>query len=132
MTEERRHRMTGAVDGGMTSGPNASLSLLLVLYVAGAAVACASVLRGVRGAVGRAVGFAGLLDGAFDAQALHVLVGRDFRVDMAALEYQRQRHSRHEKSHGSYRAKYDYRPRWHNIGFLAAEILAFADKCIHL
>ena len=57
MTEERLHRMTGAVDGGMTSGPNASLSLLLVLYVAGAAVACASVLRGVRGAVGRAVGF---------------------------------------------------------------------------
>ena len=126
-------RMTeGKWRGGMISVPNAIPSLFLVLYVAGAAAARAARLRRVGGTVGRAVGFAGLLHGAFDPQPLHVLVGRDFGVDGMALDHQGQRHAQYEKPHGSRCAKYDDRPRWHNIGFLAAEILAFADKCIHL
>ena len=45
---------------------------------------------------------AGLLYGALDAEALHILVGRDLGVDMVPLENQRQRHCQNKKSNRRY------------------------------
>lgn len=41
------------------------------------------------------------LHGAPDAQPLHVLVGRYFRVDMVSLDHQRQRHAHDEEGYGA-------------------------------
>ena len=53
------------------------------------------------GAAGAAVRFARFVHGALDAQPLHVLVGRYFRVDMVPLDHQRQRHAHYEEGYGA-------------------------------
>ncbi len=88
-----------------------------VRNVAGGAVARASggwtVPVVVRRAVCLSVGFARLLHGTLDAQPLHVLVGRNFGIDVAALENQGQRHSDDEQGDSRYREQQDDEPRGH-------------------
>jgi hypothetical protein len=43
---------------------------------------------------------ASLLYGALNAESLHILIGRDFRLDMVPLNHQRQRHCDYEKCYG--------------------------------
>ena len=54
-----------------------------------------------RSAVGLSGVLARFLHGAPDAQPLHVLVGRYFRVDMVPLDHQRQRHAHYEEGYGA-------------------------------
>ena len=78
----------------------------LVLDVAGAAVARAARKRRASvGAVGRAVRLARLVHGAFDAEFLHVFIGRYFRVDVVPLDHQREGHAQYEQPDGEYGAK---------------------------
>lgn len=75
-------------------------------------VARAAVARAARKgvgtrAVGTAVGLARFVNGAFDAQFLHVPVGRDLRVDVVTLDHQRERHAHHEQPNGRYGTEYD-------------------------
>lgn len=65
-------------------------------------VACRAVARTARvGAVCLSGVLARFLHGAPDAQPLHVLVGRYFRVDMVSLDHQRQRHAHDEEGYGA-------------------------------
>lgn len=50
----------------------------------------------------------------FDAAALHLLVGRDFRIDMMAFEHERERHSPATKSATAATAHRDDDPVGHN------------------
>lgn len=79
---------------------------LFMLDVARSAVARATCGLSV-GAIGSAVRFAGLVHGAFDAQPLHVLVGRYFGVDVVALDHQGQRHADDEQPDGRDGTQYD-------------------------
>lgn len=78
----------------------------LFLDIAGAAVARAACRRAV-GAVGSAVRLARFMHGAFDAQPLHVLVGRDFRIDIVTLDHQRKGHAQYEQPDGKDGTKQD-------------------------
>ena len=91
-----------------------------MLDVAGAAVPRTSRQDRCVGTLGRSVGFPGLLHGAFDAETLHVLVGRDLRVDEMAFDHQRQRHAEDEESHGRHGAQYEYQPGRHKFEFLGS------------
>lgn len=79
---------------------------LFMLDVARSAVARATCGLPV-GAIGSAVRLAGLVHGAFDAQPLHVLVGRYFGVDVVALDHQGQRHADDEQPDGRDGTQYD-------------------------
>ena len=57
----------------------------------------------------QSVEFARLLNNAFDTPRTHVLVLAYLRLDIMSLEYQRQRHSHHEKSDQPDRYQYDYK-----------------------
>ena len=57
------------------------------------------------GAVGPAVRLARLVHGAFDAEFLHVFIGRYFRVDVVPLDHQREGHAQYEQPDGEYGAK---------------------------
>ena len=59
----------------------------------------------VVGAVGAAVRLAGLVHGAFDAEFLHILIGRDLRVDVVTLDHQREGHAQYEQPDGEDGAK---------------------------
>ena len=59
-----------------------------------------------------------LLDGAFDSEPLHVLVGRDFRVDVMAFYHQRQRHAEDEQTDGRHGAKQKGSTRRAYVSFL--------------
>ena len=84
----------------------ALFSRLVGLDVARPAVARTA--RGMPvGAVGAAVRLAGFVHGAFDAQPLHVLVGRYFGVDVVALDHQGQRHADDEQPDGRDGTQYD-------------------------
>ena len=98
----------GAAESLRASGP----LFLFVLHVAAGAVARAEARR--VGAVGLLHRFARLLHGAFDAAALHLLVGRDFRIDMMAFEHERERHTRDEERDGRDGAQNDDDPVGHN------------------
>ena len=43
--------------------------------------------------------------GAFDAEFLHVFIGRYFRVDVVPLDHQREGHAQYEQPDGEYGAK---------------------------
>ena len=47
-----------------------------------------------------------LLHRTLDAEALHILVGRDLRIDMMSLKNQRQRHRQYEECDCAYRHQY--------------------------
>ncbi len=57
-----------------------------------------------RGTIGRSM----LLNGTCDTALLHMLVGRNFGINVMSLENQRKRHSDHKKSDKKYRQQYDY------------------------
>lgn len=79
---------------------------LVFLDVAGSAVARAACGL-LAGAVGPAVRFARLVHGAFDAEFLHVFIGRDLRVDVVTLDHQREGHAQYEQPDGEDGAKQD-------------------------
>ena len=100
---------------------------LLMLDVAGPAVARAACGPAV-GACCAAVRLAGFVHGAFDAQPLHVLVGRYFGVDVVALDHQGQRHADDEQPDGRDGAKYDDQPGWHGMLFFTVRNLGFPGQ----
>lgn len=82
--------------------------------VAGRAVARAARV----GAVDLSRVLARLLDCAADAEALHILVGGYFRIDIVSLDHQCQRHSQNEECHRRQGAEKNDQPGCHILNFI--------------
>ena len=65
-------------------------------------------------AVGLLDRVASLLYGAFDSASLHLLVGRNFGIEMMAFEHERERHAHDKEGNGACGAQNDGQPEWHN------------------
>ena len=75
---------------------------------------------------------AGLLNGAFYAQFLHIFIGRNFAIDKVAFGDYGYRQSHNKERNCADRNEYNYYPRWHKYHFFVFNFCFSEYKCIHL
>ena len=91
------------------SGPHRQLPVRRLPFPFGRTASAIAAARNIARRGVQSVEFARLLNNAFDTPRTHVLVLAYLRLDIMSLEYQRQRHSHHEKSDQPDRYQYDYK-----------------------